>query len=345
MSMMSDLDKQLKKNDDSMPRRSPMSKQPDVRLKLGSGDHLLRFLPPRYDGKVFIPAPHIWALTEYTHWNIPRSDEDSEAFLCIQNTYPLSNITCQICSALDEVREWARDRGYTKEKMVDLFGTHRLSQRSHVNCINRSSNEKQIVEHNGESIEIPKIWIYGMPYRTVYLKISETLTARDPSGEFMYGDNPFDPIEGHDVMFKIRGSGMDTRYTVNVARSVSISKDPAVVAAVCANAYDLSKWVRVPTEERLARANVLADRIKGIMSDPSPMRTVKPAADSKVIVGKVNLSSTPSGAPECYGNHVLIRDICVQCNFESQCSSDSLDSGKSLSERRAFHGMGESQTA
>lgn len=338
---LSDLAKSVEGVNNAMPRRAPMAKQAEVRLKLGQGDHLLRFLPPSYEGKVFVPKPHIWAVTEYTHWNIPRSDNDSEAMLCISDTFSTqtNKVNCAICDALDEVRAWARDRGYDKEKMAELFGSHRVGQRSYANCIDRSCRETQVVEYNGKTLEIPKIWVYGMPYRTAYLKITEAILTKDPTGEWMYGSDPFDPIEGHDVMFKITGTGIDTRYTVNIARSVAISKDPEIVAAVCSNAYDLSKWVRMPTDDRLQRALVLADRIKGIMSNPTSARTAAKVSDSKVIVGTVESAASPSGAPECYGNHVLVRDVCMECDFESQCASHSLEVGKSMAERRSYHGM------
>lgn len=338
---MMNLQKSMEGVNSSLPRRAPMKKQAEVRLKLAQGDHLLRFLPPVYEGVRFVPKPHVWAVTEYTHWNIPRSDNDSEAMICIAQTFSSreQRYNCAICSALDEVRNWARDRGYDRDKINELFGSHRVGIRSYVNCIDRSCRETQVVEYNGKTMEIPKIWVYPMPYRTAYAKISEAILTKDPSGEFMYGTDPFNPIEGHDVMFKITGTGIETRYTVNIARSVALNKDPEIVAAICSNAYDLSKWVSMPSDERIERSKVLADRIKGIMSDPSPARTAAKVSDSKVIVGKVDTEAAPAGAPECYGNHVLVRDVCMECDFESQCSSYSLESGRSMNERREYHGM------
>lgn len=342
MSFLADLERNIKNSQDNAPSRQTMIKRENVRLSLAPGDYLIRFLPPKYEDKVFVPAPHTWALVEYTHWNIPRSDKDAERFVCPANTYPGAKVSCPICTAVDDVKRWAtRERKMSRDEVDEMFGRYRMGKRAHVNCIVRGNPETQTVEHNGRMIEIPKIWVYGLPYKTVYVPLSEAFITKDPSGGYMYGDNPLDAIEGHDMLIKVAGQGIETRYSANIAKSAAIHKDPEVLDAICANAYDLSKFVRLPNEEQMEHAKVLADRIKGMKNSPVQPTSAKVtplAREAKPAFAEFSLPE--ESRPACYGNHLTSFAKCMTCKAEPNCSADSAELDRSIAERRQVHGLG-----
>jgi hypothetical protein len=251
--------------------------------------------------------------------------QDKEKVRCIEKTFPEMNEACPVCEADRELKAWARERKIEGQDWERLFSGYYTQPRAFTNCISRDpEGPKDTVMFNGETVDIPKIYILGLPMK-VFNDINNAINIGAE-------DDITDEINGSDVLITVTGSSMNTSYVHNVKKHPSpLHSDEKVRAAIIANMYNISEIFVVPNKAKRDRAVALAaGRIRILMSDtPSytPPKTsgvdVSPIAQPTSGVGMRMASRRNNNRPRCYGNHLDNYDKCLICPWCEVCTAES----------------------
>jgi hypothetical protein len=220
-------------------------------LKIKEGTTQLRVLPKRLGTSARSPLVKVYqhyldlpGLTSTVSFNCPRM---------------MARRPCGACKKADELRATGNPADF------DMAGEIRASKRVYANVINRANPGRG-----------PIIWAFG---KTIHEELM-ALAHNDEWGDFS------DPTDaGYDIIITRKGTGKrDTRYKVNGARDCTpLSDDAAQVTAWLDMLHDLDRFMRVPSDEELARMLPGGFGVHGGSSGGGPRRRRGARAQDDVI--------------------------------------------------------------
>lgn len=218
-------------------------------LKLGEGDTIVRFLPP----KIGKSSP--LAVT-YSHYlDLPTGDKVS--FNC-PRMMPGARRACIVCAKGDQLRSSSNPH--------DQKAGKRMFPRLRVYA--------NVIDRENEALGV-QVLAFG---KTIMDALTSIRQNPRKGGNFTH------PETGRDVIITRKGTGqMDTEYTVTADMTASpLHPDPGQADEWLEAAYDLDQFLTVLSEDEI-RA-----KVRGEQADPEPQRgrltgnTARPAARAPV---------------------------------------------------------------
>lgn len=276
------------------------------------GTQTLRILPPGPDENTcYIPGGDI-AFPVYTHY-FPNKKKCR----CVAKTWPDRNEECLVCTAIREVRAWARSTGLTPDEQLRLFNGIYVKGRAFTNCIDRKETTTQQVLVDGKEVTIPVVYALGLPM-TVFNRISVAIKNG------VQGDIT-DELNGVDIMFTVSGSGMGTNYVADFLPPSKLHEGPVVRDAIIKNMYAINEIFSYPSKQAQDEIVSLAGYVRSLMDKEVP-REHRPNVGSNSgteAAATMVFPQRESKRPICYGNHITAYKKCLVCPWEQACESES----------------------